>query len=229
MEFKEGARIYLANGTEAGKLERVVIDPRTLEVTDLIARQGRIRPEEKVIPITLIDRAEGNEIHLAEIDGGWQELLPFQETGYRQVNDRDFFMTNNLSQYDAPVLFAYPPTIPTTGASYPPGGTLNDTSGMQAGVDQSYTKETRRNIDHENVALTRDALVVSQDGEALGKIERVFTDPESGQVTHFVITQGILNRARKLVPVDWVDEMFENEIRLGVKARFLDWLPDEVE
>lgn len=228
MQYKEGARVYFANGDEAGHVERVVIDPKSLTISDIIVRRGGLlHPQEKVIPVAMIARAEGEDLHLAAMEGGWDELLPFEEKNYRLVNDQDFFLSADLMDFSTPVVFAYPPTIPATGAANPPGNIVNDTSAFQAGVDQSYISETRRNIPDENVALKPGAKVISQDGVEMGNVERFITRAEDGRVTHLVLKRGVLVKEHKLVPFNWVEEVLENEVRLGVRARFLDWLPDE--
>lgn len=39
MQFKDGANVYTADGHTVGSIDRVVIDPRTNEVTHVVVRR----------------------------------------------------------------------------------------------------------------------------------------------------------------------------------------------
>jgi sporulation protein YlmC with PRC-barrel domain len=43
MRFNQGDRVMTVDGKEAGHIERVVIDPRTNEITHLVVRRGLLQ------------------------------------------------------------------------------------------------------------------------------------------------------------------------------------------
>lgn len=55
MHFVKGADVYTAKGEKIGTLNRVVIDAKTRDVTDLVVDHGLLKSE-KVIPVGLFDR-----------------------------------------------------------------------------------------------------------------------------------------------------------------------------
>lgn len=227
MQYKAGARVYMEDGKEIGRLERVVIDPRTMQVSDIVVKHGLVNPQYKVIPATMVHDGSEDAIHLVEIPGGWDELPDFEETDYRLMDGKDMTMTDGARETDAPIMYAFPSEIPVSGGAYPPGAILHTTPAANTPDDAgNYVKETRRNIRQGDIALKEGARVISHDGAELGTIERLFTKPETGQVTHFVISRGMLLKEHKLAPFNWVDDIHEDEVHLGVNARFVEQLPD---
>jgi uncharacterized protein YrrD len=87
-------------------------------------------------------------------------------------------------------------------------------------------RETDQNIPDDTVALKEGARVISDDDETVGSVERLLTDPRSNRVTHFVISQGLLMKERKMVPVDWVRLMEEDKVHLAVGKGVVDRLPE---
>jgi uncharacterized protein YrrD len=76
--------------------------------------------------------------------------------------------------------------------------------------------QTIRSIPDELVALKEGATVVSADDRHIGSIEQVFA--EFGKVTHFIASHGMLLKSRKAIPVEWVQTMSDEEVRLNVVA-----------
>lgn len=228
MIYKEGARVYLANGKEIGRLDRVVIDPLTMQVSEIVIKHGLLSPERKIAAATLIDRIDGDEIHLIEYPGGWNELPDFEEHDYRYMSGENMTYPENLSGSDAQLMYSYPPIIPVSGGgAYPPGAILHgEPATPSPDYASSYVKETRRNTPEGEVALKEGARVVSADGAELGSLERLFTNPENGEVTHFLVSSGMLLKKEKMIPANWVSELHEHEVRLGINARFVEQLPD---
>lgn len=226
MDYKEGARVYLANGEEIGKLSRVVFDPRTMQVTDIVIKRGLINPEERIAAATLIESGGDDEIHLVEIPHGWDELTPFEETDYRLMEPNDQLDSSLDSGITTPAVYSYPPTVPITGGMYTPGGTIPNAPRESPDQAMNYTKQTIRNLPEEAVTFDVGARVVSHDGAELGKVEQFFTNPENGQMTHFLISRGLLLKERKLIPADWTEVVSDGEVLLGVNARFVEQLPD---
>lgn len=226
MQLNRGAQVILSDGETIGKLDRVVIDPRTMTASDIIVKHGRLSSQKKVVPATLIEKTAEDAIYLKEIEGGWNALLDFEETEYRLIDEQDLAGIADHNPSGPPGLFAYPSSVPLTGGAFsPPGEDRTDPSNSQSDVSSGYTKGVRRNIPPESIALKEGALVISIDGANLGNIERILTNPENGYVSHFVISKGLFSKEQKLIPVSWVDAVLETEVRLGIKARFVEHLP----
>lgn len=209
MQFKQGVSVVTADGQDVGRVDRVVIEPRTKEVTHIVVRQGFLFTEDKVVPISLIASATEDRVTLREDAGNLDKLPPFEEVQYVPLNDAEANAAAYPADY-APPLYPYPPVTGWIGYSmnypayYPP-----------------RIVDTEQNIPDDTVALAEGARVISADGEHVGNIERVLTEPEADRATSFIISQGLIFTERKRIPMSWVSKIEEDAVYLSVRAEML--------
>lgn len=220
MEFQAGVAVRTADGRDAGKLERVVIDPRQKKVTHLIVSKGGLLSRDRVVPVDAVDTARREEIRLrAEVRD--LELMPeYEEVHYVLASEAewnrdnlaggDFSAATPPAGHAIPGLYWYPP--PFMGDANQNLAINLPRAGAAA---RGYVTETRRNIPDEDVPLKEGARVLGLDGEHVGNVERVFTDREA-RATHLLLSKGLLLKSRKVVPMDWVLDVGEAEVRLAV-------------
>src|SRR5687768_6013882 len=74
MLFKKGVDVFSSDNEKIGTLDRVVMDPKTKEVTHIIVREGFLYTEDKVVPMDLIGSVtderidlQGSKEHLDEL------------------------------------------------------------------------------------------------------------------------------------------------------------------
>ena len=213
MQFVKGANVYTANDHQVGQVDRVVIDPKTHQVTHLIVQKGIFFTEDKVVPIDLIADADQDRVTLREHAGKLQDLPDFEEQHFVNVGEDEADQTPT-PVYHAPPLYWYPAFgAPSVGyfAGYPyPASAV----------------ETEQNIPDHTVALKDGAEVISADGEQVGKVARVLVDPQANRATHLLISKGLLFKENKLVPMNWVRTVEEEQVHLAVRSRLLEELPD---
>jgi hypothetical protein len=89
-----------------------------------------------------------------------------------------------------------------------------------------YVRKTEQNIPEGTVALEEGAQVISSDGQHVGDVERIFTDPLADRATHLLIAEGLLLKQKKLIPARWLSLVLEDRVHLLVEAGFIDRLPD---
>jgi hypothetical protein len=89
MQLKKNVTVFTADGEEAGSIDRVVLDPRTKEITDVVVRKGLLFPKDKVIPVEMIDSASENRVTLRKGVEDPDELLDFEETEYVSLEGED--------------------------------------------------------------------------------------------------------------------------------------------
>lgn len=218
MQFRDGAPVYTAGGQEAGRVDRVVIDPRTDEITHIVMRRGWLFTEDKVVPISLIDTATEERVQLRADAENLDDLPEFEETRYIITDERQLDIAEELdtTAYAAP-LYWYPPSG-ATWAGYYYGGPYTYPS-------PPYVKETEVNIPEGTVGLKEGADVISADGEHVGTVEEVLTNTELNRATHLLISEGWLFPEKRTIPVDWISEVEEEDIRLAVSAHELERVP----
>ncbi len=204
MELKESTSVYTVDGKEAGHLDRVVIDPKTKEVTHVVIRSGILSKEDRVISADKIASASQERVTLHCDAEELKEMPPFVVAHYVPVNAGDTHRGKSADETyvsAAPMFYSYP------------------------APERYEISEIKRTIPDELTALKEGAPVNSADNERVGNIERVITHPDTGQVTHFVIAKGLLLKERKLIPIRWVDLLGEDEVNLSVGTHQIKDLP----
>ena len=66
MQLQQGATVRTADGKDVGHLDRVVMDPKSKEVTHVIVRKGMLFTEDKVVPLSLIASSTKDEVRLRD-------------------------------------------------------------------------------------------------------------------------------------------------------------------
>jgi uncharacterized protein YrrD len=227
MKFRRGADVVTPDGDKVGDIDRVVIDPKTQEVTHLVVAKGFLLTTDKVLPLNLVGNATEDQVMLREDVGDLEELPDYKETHFVEVEEIE--ESEQLAPDDEDV------QADTVGSMYwvPPAGRswwgapgylgYPGTFGYPA---PPFVRETERNIPEGTVALNQGAPVFSGEGEHVGDVEEVFTDPQGGRVTHILVSQGLLFEERKRVPTTWIKAFEDNEVYLAVGEEVLDRLPD---
>lgn len=225
MEFKEGTHVFTSDGEDIGSIDRVVLDPRSNEVRGIVVRQGWLFTEDKVVPIELVDTAVEDRVTLRRSEANLQDLPEFEETYYVPLNEEDFASPDGLT--GTPVSYASPLyTYPPVGTAWWGYGAYLGYPPVDAGLAPDYAERVKQNIPEGTVAVKEGARVLSRQGEHVGDVERIYADPDTNQVTHIVVSQGLLFKSRKLVPTNWIQQANEEEVMLTVNTSVVDHLPD---
>ena len=216
MELKEGTSVFTPGGEEVGKVNRFVVDPATNEVTHIVIQKGWLLPEDKVVPFEMVSSATDDRVVLSEDVGDFDKLPPFEETYFVRATEDypgDPTPIGEPVYHYAPAYYWYPARA-NLGFAGP---------GLAPYVWP--VGETQRNIPEDTVPLKEGTNVMSSNGEHVGDVERLFLEEDSNKVTHFLISQGVLFKDRKLVPAHWVKSVDEDKVQLVVSSKVLERLP----
>jgi len=209
MELKEGTSVYTPDGREVGKINRFVLEPATNQITHIVVQKGWLLPEDKVVQMEMIRSATEDRVELNEMVQDYDQLPPFEETHYVSADEEEEYR-DPLSRGTG--YYWYPPVGYVGFPIYGPGY-------------YNPPVEKIQNIPDNAVPLKEGADIISADQQHVGALERLFVDPDTNKVTHFVISQGLLLKDRKLVPTQWVRSVEEKKVHLTVSARLLERLP----
>lgn len=215
IELKEGTSVFTSGGKEVGKINRFVLDPITNEVTHIVVQKGWLFTEDKVVPFDRVRTVTEDNVILNENIGAYNQLPPFEERHYIQVDqDPNAQVPGHEPAYrGAPAYYWYPPYghlgYPAYGLGYP------------------YLPPTvvQQNIPANTVPLHEGVDVISSDDEHVGDVEHLLVDPDSNRATHFVISQGLLFKDRKLIPASWINSVKEDKVHLTMSSKMLERLP----
>ncbi len=211
MQFNQGAGVFTADDKEAGRIDRVVIDPKTKQVTHIVIRKGFLFTEDKVVPVSLIAAGVKGRITLRLEPDKLAQLPDFQETHYIILNEEELSRGDQRHLLGlAPALYWYPPYAEPV---------------LSPNMQLPYVAETETNIPEGTVAVKEGAQVITRDSKHIGNVEQVLTSPATNRVTHFLISKGLLLKEQKMVPIEWVDSFGEDKLRLAVGSRIIEQLP----
>lgn len=238
MNLTKDARIFTAQHEEIGNLQRFVLDPKTRQITSIIIqRGGLLNKKEYVLPMEWIDQITDEHIILRPLQNTLEDLPLFEEERY-VIADEHALLDANYVRAD-PALrmyFYYPPATYTPYAGAPPDvPTRSENSpnfspsemrGTEITGSEGIRKEVGSNIPDDNVALKEGAKVWSQDAHHVGDVEKIFFNPDDQKATHLLVSKGLLNKQRKLIPVDWVDEIYEDRVNLVLRDELIKNLPE---
>jgi sporulation protein YlmC with PRC-barrel domain len=219
MQFDLDASVKTASGEDAGRVDRVVIDPATGNVSHLVVRKGLILTEDKVVPIDMVAEAHDGEVRLNAPAADLDELPLFEETHYVPVEEASEPGGGVGAELErqAPPFYWYPPVVGFRPLAYA-GPILYGYPGP------GYIAETERNIPEGAVPVRQDSTVTDRSGGEIGRLERVFTDAATGRATHLVIAQGFINKTRRLIPVHWVRHVSDDSVQLAVSRHLIEGL-----
>lgn len=200
MQFKRDAQVYTSDGHVVGHIDRVVLNPKTKEVTHVVVRKGILFTEDKLVPLSLIASATKNRVTLRPNAGDLNALPLFEETHYIPLDEAEAKAA------------AYPPDLAMPLYWY---GSLG---GTWAGYipQPAYRAETEQNIPDNTIAVKEGAKVFSADDKHVGSVERVFTDSMTDRATYLVIAHGTILKEKKSIPMSWVRTVTEDEVHLNV-------------
>jgi len=208
MQLKEGASVYTSDGRKVGKIDRVVIDPKTKEVIGIAILKDGLLPEDKIVHISLIGAATEDRVTLRLREDKLDQLPEFEETHYIPLtgDDKDLPVKYSDAVYWYPPLGAGWWDFPTfLGIPNPP-----------------YAVETKRNIPEDAVPLKERAKVIAADNKHVGNVKEILTDALTDRVTHIIITEGVLFKEQKLIPISWVGRITEDAVYLHVTSKLLE-------
>ncbi len=204
MQFNQGANVMTRDGKEAGHIDRVVIDPKTNEITHLVIRRGLLQRKDKVVPINAVMNGREGKL-IMHLKSDELEFLPdFEEERYILVDESRGGETPSA-------VFSYPPY---------PGGVPG-----VANYGPKYVAETHLNIPDKTVALKEGARVIARDEQEVGHVAQVLTSTPADQVSHFLIVKGLLVKEHRLIPVGWVDRLADDEVHLAIDSSAIERLP----
>lgn len=213
MQFKEGAKVYSADGERVGTVNGVVLEPDTKEVTNLLVQKGFLFKEDRVVPVSLVGPATEERVTLRQDADDLDELPLFEEADYVGADLGTVLGARSVG-WTRPLYW------------YPGIGAWWSAGGVAAYAKPPFVGETEKNIPEGTVALKVGANVIGSDGEQVGTVEQVFTETLEDRATHLLISEGLVLKDKKLIPTRWVNHVLESEVHLSVGSTFVERLPD---
>ncbi|MBI3944973.1 MAG: PRC-barrel domain-containing protein [Armatimonadetes bacterium] len=206
-QFHIGAPVIAPDG-RVGRIQRVVVDPDTGRIVDLVvATNAHVAAPTVVLPVDRVIDSDENGTRVDMPAAEVRQLPRFEEVRFREPE----VGWSGLPPYtpDA-VLFWEPRTA--VEAFRPPV------------IVPEPNVEGVRNIPEGTVAISAD--MDARCGEVvMGHVDRVLYDAEEDRATHLVVRRGILGTDERVVPVSHVRSVTDAAVELDCHNGSLDEFP----
>jgi len=203
-DYRIGAAVHCLDG-HCGKLARVVIDPATDEITDLIVEKGALMRHDRVVPILAVTRASP--------EGIWLNVKSDEIETYPKYTEREFVVP--VGDWEQERHEAY-----QTGIWLMPYGQVfyDHAIPMQA-------HHTTEGIPSTLDAIGRATAVMGTEGQ-LGTVNHVLADRESEEITHLIVRRGGLLPDYRIMTIDQVKEIDDDGIHTELTDEEFGELPE---
>jgi nucleotide-binding universal stress UspA family protein/sporulation protein YlmC with PRC-barrel domain len=188
-----------------GRCSHVVIDPKTRQVTHVVARRSRPPHEERLVPSDRVVASTERSIVLS--------------CTKKDVAAMESYLVDRYTRIDLPDYYQY--------AGY--AVVLATAVGSEV-ISAGLLHVTAANVPDDSLVVHTGARVEATDGP-VGQVDDLILDPKTQQITHFVVRKGpivgqhVLGPMQVTIPVTQVDCTGENTIYLKLDKQGIEALP----
>ncbi len=204
----------MGTGGKLGEIHRVIVDARTNTVTDLVVKHGFVFGNERMVPLSYVDRVDA--------DGTVQVTL--DERGFAALDgftDAHFHAPN--PSYLGPPGFATGQFLLSTvmlgGAAGGGGGLAGKPGGYPGGQETSPDAMARP-------TLSPGTPIVDRDGEQVGEVHELAFAAPGGEPQRLVMRRGHLFHTDTEIPIGWVADLSDTGVVLNVTRARIESLVD---
>jgi osmotically-inducible protein OsmY len=198
LDLHIGAQVHCRD-QPCGKLVKLVVDPQTQQVTELIVEKGLLFKEERVLPITTVERVTEQEICL-NIHS--YELSNYPE--YHQVTVKE--PASDGQAYSSATML---------GPGFAP-------------VSERVVPMVRRRV-HQGIAAGKAVIGPSTEVEnprkTLGHVDHVVIDTQTGQMTQLIFRSGTFFPEYVVIGAEQIKDVDEQDVFVTVTDEELAELP----
>jgi osmotically-inducible protein OsmY len=188
--FNIGAEVHCKDG-QYGKLLKVVVNPHTERVTDLIAEKGFLLKTDRVVPVSAVESTIDEEIRLSITGDKLEDYPEYREIEFRKpaagwIPEKQYRAKEVLHYASRYGVIPRQPVVPMV------------------------RKRVHEGISPELAVIERGTPVHNVKGE-IGEVNHVLVDQESLEITHLIVDPGLFSHSLVL-PISMVKEVGEESI-----------------
>ena len=199
-DFDIGAQVHCQDGN-CGRLAKVVVDPETQQVTNLIVEAGFLLKRARVFPIAVVETTTAEGIYLSIVSA---DLSNYPE--YREV------------EHERPASGAEAP-FTASGAILPGGMALPEQS------VPLVREKVREGLSSEDLSLVAQGTPLKNQEGVFGKVDHVIVDADSKEITGLVVRHGFVFPELLNLPVSLIEYVGEKSIFVSATNEELQKLP----
>jgi sporulation protein YlmC with PRC-barrel domain len=230
MRINLGTKVMTADGKDVGKIDRLVVDPRSERMQEFVVRKGFFTEHDIIIPIGEVEDRAGNDdddtVHLRMTADQVKQLPDFVEHSYMAAPDGmypglfgDSVGMGGLGGggllWPAPVYMpAAQGTLGRAGlpAEAPLANSGNGGGEVVPGMMGDRLQESRPG----NVFLSTGTDVKTRGGDKVGTVDQLVVDPERGKVTEMIVKKGMFGGKEIRIPTQFIDEIDDDAVYIAL-------------
>ncbi|MHB8648482.1 MAG: PRC-barrel domain-containing protein [Thermomicrobiales bacterium] len=235
MRVNLGTKVITSDGKDVGKIDRLVVDPRTDRMQEFVVRKGFFVEHDIIIPIGEVEDRIGNDdddaLHLRMTAEQVKRLPEFVEHSYMAAPDGMYpgmfgdsvgmaGATGGGFLWPAPIYMPAAQGSPGR-AGLPADAPLADSSGSNAvapGMMGDRLRESRPG----NVFLSTGTDVKTRDGDKIGTVDELVVDPQRGKVTEMIVRKGLFGGKEVRIPTQFIDEIDDDTVYVALDKERLE-------
>jgi len=235
MRMNLGAKVVTSDGTDIGKIDRLVVDPRSDRMQEFVVRKGFFVEHDIILPIGEVEDRPGNDddntVHLRMTADQVKQLPEFVETSYMAAPDGMYpgLFGDSIGMAGAtgggflwPSPIYEPAAQGSLGrAGLPADAPLSDSSesnSVAPGLMGDRLRESRPG----NVFLTTGTDVKTRGGDKVGTVDELVVDPERGKVTEIIVKKGLFGGKEIRIPTQFIDEIDDDAVYVDLDKERLE-------
>lgn len=186
-DFDLKGYIYCKDG-EHGKLAAVVTDPEVRQVTDLIVKQGHLLPQQRLVPIVVVQSALGEDIYLSSNSYELDQYPEYRVTEYKEPVTE---MGERTVEIAAP--------FGLQGSSKP--------------IVPTRKQKIREGITSSQKVIELGMPVHNVEGK-IGKAGRVVVNRERNEIAYLVVRRGLIFPEQLVIPITMIEGVSEDSVQV---------------
>lgn len=221
MDIQLGKPVLSCDGIYLGKVDRVVLEPATREVVEIIVHRGFLFTTDRLIELPLIDRiADDGIVYLTVTAMRASELPLFYEHEYvvptpDELRTEPFPVAGGVSGGGASTMPLVWRTTWSGRDFHPASRSLFEPAAINV-----QAIEKRSNLPDNTVVLSRSTDIICGDGQRCGVVADVIYD-EHGELEAVVGAFGFRHKRHVRVPAAQIASMTHDHVRLTVDSEQL--------
>ncbi len=227
MRFNLGAKVYTSDKQEIGKIDRLVIDPRTNEVQEFVIHSGFFVMHDVIISLGEVQDRVGNddehEIHLRMTADQVGRLPAFEQVAYVPVPDGMYSGGFGGAGMIPDMAIGGGATMLWPAANYEPGmmrpasaGSTQPTTNIAAGNTDEMMAESRPDR-----LFLDTGTDVKAHGETIGPIQELVVDPRTNKVTEIIVRHGLFGGKEYRIPTQFIASLGSGTVHVSLSEEQL--------
>jgi osmotically-inducible protein OsmY len=194
LDFNIGSRVYCKDGS-CGELLKVVVDPETETITDLVVQKGILLTTDRIVPVAAVEKATEKEIRLS-ITSDQLEKYPEYHEDEVSVPAPRWERAEQRKAEEA----------------------VQHASLYGQAFERAFVPRVRHRV-HKGISPERSVIErgmpVNNLEKTIGQVDHVLVDRDSLEITHLVVDPGFL-ASSMVMPIAMVKQIGEEGIYVEV-------------